>query len=303
MFRVFVGLVLLTCSSAAQGYYPRPDAPLPDETAGLDKIAQALVSTFDHLDILAIGDTHQRRFDSELRIAVVRQREFARKVRFIVVEFANTADQPILDRYINGENVPLTELQRVWRNTCCPDTWDSPVYAEFLAAVRDVNKSLPANLRLRVLAGDPPAGTPATERDRSAVSVLNEHVLGKGAKALVIYGGGHLIYPVGEITKAVQAVHPGRIFVVEVRGGQEPEFQRFDRALKSSQRPVLVPLSRPPFDAFSADFLGRGNKKLVDGVWVDVPPTPGPPLGAIADAFVYIGSGPDADTFVRPVQK
>ena len=250
---------------------------LPDETAGIDNVARTLVSTFDQVDVLALADTHQRKIDSELRLGIVRDPDFARKAHFIMVEFANTADQPILDRYINGEDVPLADLRQIWRNSCCGDTWDSPVYAEFLAAVRDVNKSLPRNERVRVLAGDPPARTPTTQREVSAVSVLRSQVLDKGGKALVIYGGGHVGYG-GGITGAVQAMRPGRIFVVWAMGGTDPGYQQLDRTLKSAERPVLFSVTRPPFSDLgsNADFL--------------------------VDAYVYFGSGPDAETRVRPVR-
>jgi hypothetical protein len=190
----------------------------------------------------------------------------------------------------------------VWRNTCCGDTWDSPVYAEFLVAVRDVNKSLPADQQIRVLAGDPPAGTPNTQRDLSAASVLRNDVLGKG-KALVIYGGGHLGYG-GAIARTVRAIRPQGMFVVETHGGKDPDFEQFDRALKSTRRPVLFSVRRPPFSGMRADFLGRGTKALVNGVWIDVNPSEGKTLAQAsdADAFVYFGSGSDAETSVRPVR-
>jgi hypothetical protein len=250
---------------------------LPDETAGIDNIAHILISTFDHVDVLALADTHQRKIDSDLRLRIVRDPEFARKARFIVVEFANTADQLLLDRYTNGQAVPPVELRQVWRNTCCGDTWDSPVYAEFLAAVREVNKNLPIKEQVRVLAGDPPAGTPTTQREASAVSVLRNQVLNKGGKALVIYGGGHVGYG-GGITGAVQATRPGRIFVVGAMGGTDPSYQQLDRTLKSAGRPVLFSVTKPPFSdsASSADFL--------------------------VDAFVYFGSDSDAETRVRPAR-
>lgn len=280
------GVLLLACCFAAitssQAQEARQDhdgrsVQLPDETAGIDNIARALISTFDQVDVLALADTHQRKIDSELRLRIVRDPEFVRKARFIMVEFANTADQPILDRYINGEDVPLVELRQVWRNTCCGDTWDSPVYAEFLAAVRDMNRGLPPNERVRVLAGDPPEGTPTTLRDASAVSVLQKQVLDKGGKVLVIYGGGHVGYG-GAIATAVQTRRFGSIFVAWAMGGRDPNYQQLDRTLKSAGRPVLFSVTRPPFSNLgsSADFL--------------------------VDAFVYFGSGLDAETRVRPVR-
>ena len=145
--------------------------------------------------------------DSDLRIALVRSPEFAKKVRFIVVEFGSTAQQPTLDRYIRGEDVPLAELQRVWKTTSQTNgIWDSPVYADFYAAVREVNKKLPAGAQVRVLAGDPPSDS-GMGRDASAFSVLQEQVLKTHGKALVIYGAGHLLRAVPDpISSAHEAV-------------------------------------------------------------------------------------------------
>ena len=61
---------------------------------------------------------------------------------------------------------------------------------------------------------------------------------------------------------------PGRTFVVipvgrldpprGVTRGIDPDFQKFDRALKTQVRPVLVSLQRFPFRDFTAgEFLGR----------------------------------------------
>jgi hypothetical protein len=263
--------LLLVCYLSAQ------TVDFPDETVGLDKIARTLISTFDQVDVLALADTHQRKIDSGLRLRIVRDPEFARKARFIVVEFANTADQPILDRYISGEDVPPAELRQVWRNTCCGDTWDSPVYAEFLVAVREMNKGFPPDQRVRVLGGDPPAGTPTTQREASAISVLRNQVLDKGGKVLVIYGGGHVGYS-GGITGAVQAMRPGRIFVVWAMGGADPAYQQLDSTLKSTGRPVLFSVTKPPFGylSSSADFM--------------------------VDAYVYFGSSLDAETRIRPAR-
>lgn len=112
-------------------------------------------------------------------------------MRFIVVEFGSTAEQSTLDRYIRGDNVPRAQLERVWKTTSQPAVWESPVYVEFFAAVRDVNMKRPAAAQIQVLAGDPPAES-TMSRDASALAVLKEQVLQEGGKALVIYGSGHL---------------------------------------------------------------------------------------------------------------
>jgi uncharacterized iron-regulated protein len=254
---------------------------LPDETAGFDRIAQTLVSAFDHVDIVALGENHWNKMDSDLRIAVVRNPEFARKVRFLVVEFGSTAQQTTLDRYIRGEDVPLAELQQVWKTTSQPDgSWDSAVYADFYAAVRDVNRKLPASAQVRVLAGDPPAGS-GLGRDATAFSVLRDHVLETHGKALVIYGSGHLLRavpdPIPRLTKLLDTGYPGSTFVVITEGGTHPSSQLFERALKTQARPVLVPFDRPPFrDMAVGAFPGLGLTR-----------------GKIADACVYFGMAPE----------
>src|SRR5512138_612525 len=120
---------------------PAPMVRLPDESAGIDGIARTLVSAFDHADIIALGEAHRRKLDSDLRIAVVRHPDFAKKVRSIVVEFGSTTEQSTLDRYIRGESVSRAQLEQVWKTTtqAANGVWDDPIYPDFLAAVRDVN--------------------------------------------------------------------------------------------------------------------------------------------------------------------
>ena len=252
---------------------------LPDETAGLDRIAQTLVSAFDQFAIVALGENHWNKMDSELRIALVRSPEFAKRVRFIVVEFGSTAQQQTLDRYIRGEDVPLAELQQVWKTTSQPDgSWDSPVYADFYAAVRELNKKVPAGAQVRVLAGDPPAGS-GFGRDATAFSVLQEQVLKAHGKALVIYGSGHLLRavpdPIRRLTTLLDTGYPGSTFVVITEGGPHKESQQFERALKTQARPVLVSFGRPPF------------RDMAVGAF------PGLTRGQIADACVYFGLAPE----------
>jgi hypothetical protein len=192
-----------------------------------------------------------------------------------------------------------------WKTTTQTNgVWDSPVYADFFAAVREVNKKLPANARIRVLAGDPPRGS-GMDRDASAVSILKEQVIEKHGKALVIYGAGHLFqaFPrsVTGITNALDADYPGRTFVVITQGGPYAEYDKFEGALKTWVRPVLVSLGRSPFRDFTAEeFLGRGNKRLVNGEWVNAYQGSRLTLGQMADAYIYLGSTSGADLRLSP---
>src|SRR5579863_622609 len=130
--RSLILICALTLSATAQP----PNLRLPDESTGIDGITRTLISAFDQADIIALGETHQWRLDTDLRIAVIRNAAFAKKVRSIVVEFGSTTEQPALDRYIRGEDVSRAQLEQVWKTTtqAANRLWDKPVYAEFLAA-------------------------------------------------------------------------------------------------------------------------------------------------------------------------
>lgn len=120
-----------------------------------------------------------------------------------MVEFGNARYQDLLDCYLAGEEVPVAELQQVWRNHTCPGPWTSSAYPKYFAAFREANKSLPAERRLRVHLGDPPINWSAIRnrqefgeflevRDTHFAKVVEEKVLAKGRNVLLLIGGLHL---------------------------------------------------------------------------------------------------------------
>jgi hypothetical protein len=340
--RPFIQVWVMTVAAAvmvivnpAKGSFVRAQSPeliatskvrLPDESTGIDGIAQTLISVFDQADIVALGEDHGEQRDSDLRIALVRHPDFAKKVRFIVVEFGSASEQLTLDRYIQGENVSPSQLEQVWKSTAAgrSGAWTSPIYADFFAAVRDVNSKLPAGAQIRVFGGDPgPAGN--RSRDAAAVSLLKEQVLQKHGKALVIYGLAHFARIEGDARKVLgigeglvtllEREYPGRTFVVmpigrssngtpAIAGIRDPDYQKFDQALKTPLRPVLVSFERSPFRDFTAEeFIGqkllncRGAVGCVS-VFKDSTLT----LGQMADACVYFGGDVGVDTKTKPAR-
>jgi heme-binding uptake protein ChaN (Tiki superfamily) len=289
------------------------DVPMPDEVAGVDAIVRILISAFDRVDVVALGEDHGEQRDSDLRVALVRHPDFAKKVRFIVVEFGTVSQQSLLDRYIQGEQVAQSQLEQVWKTTRAgrAGVWNSPMYADFFAAVRDVNSKLPGNEQIRVLGGDPGPGN--RSRDVAAASLLKEQVLEKHGKALVIYGAAHFYRTQGDaspflgagggIVQILEVEYPGRTLVVipigpptkrapAIAGVLAPDYQKFDRALKTPTRPVLVSLARAPFRDFTAEeFIGD---KLVDckgaAGCVSVFKGSTLTLGQMADVGVYFGA-------------
>jgi hypothetical protein len=105
--------------------------------------------------------------------------------------------------------------------------------------------------------------------------------------------------------------YPGRTFAVIPVGGRinlpptvtlrvYPDFRKFDRALKTQARPVLLPAERLPFRDFLAEeFMGSqvlhcagpgGCRSIFEGSTLT--------LGLMADALLYIGA--DGTTKTRP---
>jgi hypothetical protein len=289
---------------------------LPRESAGIDSIASTLISVFDHADIVALGESHGHfAMDLNLWIAMVRNPTFREKVKFIAVEFGSTKEQSTLDRYIRGENVSKAQLEQVWKTTtqASNGVWDSPIYMEFFAAVREVNSKLQADSQIRVLGADPGPGDHRS-REVAAVSVLKEQVLEKRCKALLIYGAAHFyrtfpqdyLSSMGDdigLARRLERDFPGRTFIVIPIGrlnrpsavkkeDMVPNFQKFDTALTTQLRPVMISLQRLPFRDFTAEeFLGRtlttcrGANGCVS-VFKGSPIT----LGEMADACVYTGA-------------
>jgi hypothetical protein len=164
----------------------------------------AILEAFHTYQVVALGEgLHGNVQGHVFRLALVRDSRFSTVVNDIVVEFGNARYQPLMDRFISGEDVPHKALRRVWQDTTMPNPlFDSPIYEEFFRAVRDVNASLPRERQVRVLLGDPPiqwehVTTPdalqkwIVARDRHAVELIHREVLSKGRRALAIWGDGH----------------------------------------------------------------------------------------------------------------
>src|SRR5262249_55809053 len=80
-------------------------------------IVRAIVDQFDKSDLVGLGELHGSQADQDLRFQVIHSKAFARKVRIIAVEGLNAFYQEDLDRYIRGQNVPLEQVQKVWRDS------------------------------------------------------------------------------------------------------------------------------------------------------------------------------------------
>jgi len=169
---------------------------------GYAGITGRIMEAWKTADVVCLGEDHDRYYDNELRIALIRHPAFPQTVRVIVVEMANPVHQDLLDRFIlDGAAMSREEIAPIWSDASNPEVWESPIYEELLRAVRDVNLRLPRGQRVRVLAGDskvdwskvhsPTELIPLMNRGSNIRDIIATQVLDKHLKALAIYGAGH----------------------------------------------------------------------------------------------------------------
>lgn len=241
---------------------------------------QALLSAFDSHRVVALMSPVVGEFVFDL----VAGRGFADKVDDIVVECGNARYQSVLDRYIAGADVPVADVRRVWRDTSQPSCGFSTFYETLFALVRRVNEKLPAAEKVRVLAGDPPVdwSTGAgleLDRDEHIASVVENEVLAKNRKALMLFGLRHLVH--GDVNNAVSKYeehYPGVTYVVAYHRRFERDNDRLEARMASWPVPSLMP--------FAGTWLGD-----LDTTYF--PDTEGMPPGQHGypgvDAYLYLG--------------
>lgn len=170
-----------------------------------------ILAMYADVSIVAIGERHGWSLEHDFFAQLVCDARFPATVDDIVVEFANSRLQPLIDSYMSGDEVTTAELASVWReSTQRSGVWDHPVYATFFGLIRAVNAKLPVDDRIRVLGGDPAIdydtvtsfsdcseADPACyeywiqRRDTSFADVVAREVIAKGRTALLIAGSGH----------------------------------------------------------------------------------------------------------------
>ncbi|AKJ06302.1 hypothetical protein ATI61_105709 [Archangium gephyra] len=284
--------------------------PAPVSADGVSAILEA---AHDH-PIVGLGERHHMVSAHEFLRRLVRDPRFPSAFQDIVVEFGNPRYQGVMDRYIAGESVPAEELRLAWRNTTQLLVWDSPLYEQFFTTVRDVNRTLPADKRLRVLLGDPPIDWEAIQRpedfprdslrrDPETFRLIEKEVLSQGRRALVIIGNAHLLRrsPLGGfqplplekagLAEALAQRYPGKAFLVWTVAGAGSEFA----SRVARWRPgTLVRLAGTSLGAESSSLLlGRLKiMRMVDGkrVPMTLRPEDCPPLEEQVDAVLYLGT-------------
>ncbi len=201
-----------------------------------------IIQTFQKCNIIGLGEgghhlenSHQffqKMFDNKI---------IQKTINIVIVEFANAKYQDILDSYIFGEEVPINELRKVWREStqCIERFGEATIYFELLQKIRTVNFSLSANNKIRVLGGDPPIDWEAVrslddynksncQRNIYPAELAIEYGLNRSMKVLVIYAEYHITKTIDKtgfshsnITTCINDKYPSAIKVIAVLNPQE----------------------------------------------------------------------------------
>jgi hypothetical protein len=190
--------------------------------------ADALAAKFDGHQFVLIGSTHGDAKIDEFLMCLVSRPGFKQRVSDIVVEWASSAHQRLLDRYmLMLEPVPMDELARIWLDTDAPTMWTTlPSVRQFVEALRDVNKTLPAGKRIRLVGGNDPTDWTKVHRVEDVAPypfktnfmphLILEHLArSPGNRTLVVYGDGHIRHNSANFMADVEYVlGRARFFVV-----------------------------------------------------------------------------------------
>jgi hypothetical protein len=263
----------------------------------------AILAAFDRYEVVAMPEGHGMKDVDDFILSLIRDPTFPAKVNDIEVECGNSLYQPVLDRYIAGDDVPFTEVRKVWRNTTQSMCGRSGFFEQFFPLVRAINQNLTPAKRLRVLAGDPPIdwdhvktredGMKFFDREPSIVSVMEKEVLSKHRKALMLFGSFHLFHGVADSAVATyEKRYPHLTFVISDLG-------IYDMNRTSAPTSPFALWPNPSLALTKGSWLGALMLRdifpppiMIERdckVHIDFPPDLQKPMEALVDAFLYLG--------------
>jgi hypothetical protein len=290
-------MLVLGATVSAQGLVQtrRPQHRTADgQTANLrsrnpkpEDATKAILAAFHKYEVVGMGAGHGNKDLDDFILHLVRNPAFPTKVNDIAVECGNSLYQTILDRYIAGEALPLSEVRQVWRNTTQPMCGVSGFYEMLFPLVRRINQRLPLEKKLRVLAGDPPIDWSKVknnfdvmlDRDASIASVMEQKVLSKHRKALMLFGDFHLFHsnntaPAG-LESAVQRYEMNYPAVTMVIG----TVMVFDNS--------AAPPANDELEARTASWLIPSLIQNIKGTWLE--DMDKYYFSKMVDAYLYLG--------------
>jgi hypothetical protein len=278
-------LAMVSACAADSGGSGKPD---PERDDGRPRDAQeAVLDAFDDYRVVGgFSASHGNKDVDDFLLALIRNPELPTRVDDIVVECGNAFYQDVLDRYVAGEDVPVSDVRQVWRTTSQPECGFSTFVEQLVPLVRRVNEDLPDDRKLRVLAADPPLDwsqidsteelEQATDRDGHAASLMETEVLSKDRTALMLFGINHMRHRPGTtVGQYEERGYDGVTYVIDDHqgfGNQDPTLSQDNDELEARMADWPVPsiveiegtwladLDTPYFnDPLPGDDGGKGN--------------------------------------------
>lgn len=249
---------LLICIYVLWFFSNRAIAQTSKTRAVPQEALSGLISLFDQTPLVALGETHEHVQLYDFLTTLVQTEGFYTKVNDILIESGSALYQETLDQYISGEDVSMTELQKIWLNTTQSpvDPWSSEVYFNFLKTIRVLNIRIASEYQIRVIAADPAIqweevnsleeyNTARGSRNTFYAQVAIDEVLKKKRKALMISGGAHFGYHNPRktlVNQRIEKVYPNSVTVVLAASGLGRANEAHEEKLRDWHRPTLTKL-------------------------------------------------------------
>ena len=295
-------LLLVAVIPATSLAQPQQHPKLTDSKPIPEPGISAILAAFEKYEVVAMPADHGLKDLDDFILLLIRNPSFTKNVSDIAVECGNSRYQPILDRYIAGEDVPFTEVRKVWRNTTQPMCGLSGFYEQLFPLVRAINKRLPPESHLRVLACDPPIDwnqvknfediLKLTHRDANIASVMEKEVLSKHRKALMLFGTFHLVHGGASAVSIYEKDYPNLTLVISDLGYFDTDLPTLSSSpfvtwpISSLVRTKGTWLGALPLDSFLPP------PTLIDkdcNVHNDFPKELRKNMGELVDALLYLG--------------
>lgn len=271
----------------------------------------AVVRAFETHDIVMLGEIHGNKQEYEWLRALIANPEFADRVDDIVVETGNSLYQKSVDRYVSGEDVPLEQVQKAWRNTVGVIGPPSPVYESLYQSVRETNLKRRGKHQTRIVCGDPYIDWDKVKdrediapylgnRDQWYTQVVKDEVLAKHHRALLIMGWGHFLraFPSGPRTPSIEQqlrLAGAKTYLIVFGTNTIRGYDDMDRRFDSWPVPAVVSLADGWVGELPAMPVVSGGTVLLR----PIPANSGSPSSAsapppvklrdVADAVLYLG--------------
>jgi hypothetical protein len=267
----------------------------PCVTPGSAATADELAAKFDAHQFVFIGSTHGDAKIEEFLRCLVSRPAFQQRATDIVVEWASSGHQLLLDRYLLKLE-EVDDLAPIWFDTDYPKLWATlPQVRDFIRTLLEVNQSLPAAKRIRLVGGNDGVDwsrvrvaedlAPYPYKTNFMPHLIIEHLAKTtGNKTLIVYGDAHIRYKGNNFMGELEyALGRAKLFVVGRIGELRPGERAYLAAVGDPQKTFFVDSSRfpsgIPWPPSLRVAFEENSKNVSDYI----------------DAFVYLGPEPDKD--------